>query len=172
MYLSALSRHFLTTNRLDAMTTSLGSLLWCLTTHSVKNLFLISNLNFPWCLDDSERKRTIGATGKKMTRSTVQWKLPAGHSGTQLGGSYTNYSDGNSRFMSKLPPEALQSWAGGRYGLTRRSMYLCPESCVPFNSTAHREWSVALMKVTCSADTWMTELSVRWRPPCFTLFPC
>jgi len=47
IYLRALSKPFLNSNRLRAMATSLGSLSQCPTTVSVKNLFLISNLNLP-----------------------------------------------------------------------------------------------------------------------------
>ena len=46
---SATSTHFLITSRDGDSTTSLGSLFQCLTTLSVKKVFLISNPNLPWC---------------------------------------------------------------------------------------------------------------------------
>lgn len=49
IYPRILSKQFLNYIRLGAMTTSLGSLFWCLATLSVKNFFLISNLTLPWC---------------------------------------------------------------------------------------------------------------------------
>ncbi|KAK4829075.1 hypothetical protein QYF61_002019, partial [Mycteria americana] len=48
MSLSTTSTHLLNTSRDGDSTTSLGSLLQCLTTLSVKTFFLISNLNLPW----------------------------------------------------------------------------------------------------------------------------
>lgn len=47
IYPRILSKQFLNYIRLGAMTTSLGSLFWCLATLSVKNFFLISNLTLP-----------------------------------------------------------------------------------------------------------------------------
>ena len=41
--------HFKHTSRDGDSTTSLGSPFQCLTTLSLKKLFLISHLNFPWC---------------------------------------------------------------------------------------------------------------------------
>jgi len=48
IWLRAQSKH-LNSKRLGAMTTSLGSLFQCVTTLSVKNLFLMSSLNLPYC---------------------------------------------------------------------------------------------------------------------------
>jgi len=48
MSLSTTPKWFLDTFRDDDSTTSLGSLLQCLATLSVKKCFLISNLNLPW----------------------------------------------------------------------------------------------------------------------------
>jgi len=45
----ATSTQFLNPSRDGDSTTSLGSLVQGLTTVSVKNFFLISNLNLPWC---------------------------------------------------------------------------------------------------------------------------
>ena len=45
---SATSTHFFNTSRDGDSTTSLGSLLQCLTTLSVYKFFVISNLNLPW----------------------------------------------------------------------------------------------------------------------------
>jgi len=42
--LRVLSRCFLNTEKLSAVTISLGRLFWCLTTYPVNNFFLISNL--------------------------------------------------------------------------------------------------------------------------------
>jgi len=49
MFLSTTSRQFLNTSRDGDPTTSWGSLFQCLATLSAKKLFLISNLNLPWC---------------------------------------------------------------------------------------------------------------------------
>ena len=48
MSLSTTSKQFLNTSRDGDSTTFLGSLFQCLTTLSVKQIFLIANLNFPW----------------------------------------------------------------------------------------------------------------------------
>ena len=48
MCLRALSKGFLNSLRLGAVTTALGSLFQCPSTLWVKNFFLISNLNLPW----------------------------------------------------------------------------------------------------------------------------
>lgn len=47
--MTASSRHYLNSVRLSATTTSLGTLLQRPTIFSVKKLFLMFNLNFPWC---------------------------------------------------------------------------------------------------------------------------
>ncbi|KAK4823265.1 hypothetical protein QYF61_000232, partial [Mycteria americana] len=49
MSLSATSTRLLNTSKDGNSTTSLGSLFQCLRTLSVKKIFLISNLNLPWC---------------------------------------------------------------------------------------------------------------------------
>ena len=166
-----MSKRFLTTDRLGAMTTSLGSLLQCLTTLSEE---LIPNIQpeLPLMSWWYGRERNHRCLRKEGDEEHISMKTAHNCRTLRKNGSYTNYSDGNRMFMPKLPPGALQPWAGRRFGFNGRSICLCPESCVLFNSSAHREWPAAWMKVTCFADTWMTELAVRWRSPCFTLFPC
>ena len=53
MLLRALSKYLLNTDGLGASTTSLGSLLQCLTTRLVKKCFLMSSLNLSWCSFES-----------------------------------------------------------------------------------------------------------------------
>jgi len=87
LWLRPSSKHFLNSDRLDAMTTSLGSLFQWLTTLSVKNLFQMSNLIFPWCsftpfshvllLVTRERISAPPSPLLSLRNCTLQWGYPS-----------------------------------------------------------------------------------------------
>lgn len=109
-----------------------------------------------------ERKR---ASGKKVKRNTFPWKLliTAGHLGkTVTGRQLHKVFCWQQAVYAQTPSWSSPALNRKELGFNGRSMYLCSQSCVPFNSSAHQGIT---KKVSCSADAWMTKFPVRWRLP-------
>jgi len=99
---------------LAAMVTALGSLFLCLTTFSVKNFFLISNLNFPCCNFMPFPQVLLLVTRKKRSASAppvpswgscrLWWGLPS----VSFSLGWTNQGNSAIPLMSS-PPDSTPS---------------------------------------------------------------
>lgn len=150
MFLRVLSKHFLNSTWLGAVTSSLGSLCQCPTILSLKNLFLIPNLNIPCCsfmpfsqvlLPISREKRSVDErrpSGPREASVDSELKVPATGGpawGGRLGLNYCSMTSGLGLWMevsaigaSRSPGiNSISSWKGSSLCLGRHSRSLSPE---------------------------------------------